>query len=83
MEQAGWVRVEIPDPEQELPIAPDTPCDPLEAIPYIDRELAQALNRAGFWTFEALRNASDAELLSVAGIGLRRLRAIRKFMPGQ
>lgn len=82
LEQAGWVKVERPDPEETPPTAPDTPCDPLAAIPYINNELAQALNQAGFWTFASLVQASDAELLAVPGIGPGRLRAIRKFMPG-
>lgn len=55
----------------------------LETIPYIDRELSQALNKAGFWTYEALRQATDAELLAIPGIGAGRLRAIRKFTPGR
>ena len=83
LEQAGWVKVEAPDPEQTLPAAPDTPCDPLETILFIDRKLSQALNKAGFWTYEALRQAADAELLAIPGIGAGRLRAIRKFTPGR
>lgn len=72
LERAGWARLDGP------PLLPEATRDDLSEIPSISAELALALRQAGLVTFEALRQASDEELLRVSGIGYGRLRAIRE-----
>jgi len=53
--------------------------DPRLDIPGIDVEIAEALRAQGFDDLDALREATNTELLAIAGIGRARLQKIRDY----
>lgn len=84
LEERGWRVVETHDdtaPVREavtevVTVASD------ERFDFLTAEQRAALQKAGFTTEDALRNATDADLRNVQGIGPAAVRDIRKALTG-
>jgi len=69
-----------PNPQPPTPQPPTPTQDDFTAIPYVGKEIAQALRNAGLTTFDDLVKASDLTLLDIPHIHTSTLNKIRTYL---